>query len=702
MSHGITAPLVTVVVPSHAGADRIGETLGSLARQTMDPASFEVVVVLNGAADGTEERIREFRDQHPLLQVRTVRIPGVGAGRARNAGIAAAAGTHLTFVDDDDWVTPTFLDALVAVAEEGVVPLGVVADVATNAGDDGASHFAEYDNYINRAVAVRAGKDVPAEVLTTGLAFVAAKLVPTALARSVTFDESLRSGEDVVYWFDLFNRAPFDFRVADLSADAAYHRSIRVGSLSRQRASYGFGVSQRLAVIERLAIRQVTHPAAERARSRLIAAHTGLINSYLREAPDDHRRAVDEIRERGLESVLPFDVLNAGLARDLAIVYSFLPYAGTSAFAAARRIRHRGIVVDVVSNSMYAAHEQDPAGEAIAREFIGEHHEVPGRPGTFNWVRIEQFVAAGAEQIEVWESAKGAYRSVYSRSLRPASHVLAAVYKLQRPDVTWIAEFSDPHLWDRQGQRRSGVATPGPLLDELRAALAAVGVEVGAEVPVAELVELVAYAFADEIVFTNANQREVMLGYLGRAALEQRVRARSTVSEEPTLEPTFYHLMPVDHAVDPEVVNIGYFGAFHQGRRLGDVLAAVAGLTREQCDRIRVHVFTAAPDEVRAQIAAAGVGDVVVANPEVSYLATLNLASRMDVVLLNDARTLGRHARNPYLPSQWSDFAGSGTDVWAVVEPGSVLADKKVRYRSPLGDVAAMRTQLAAMIEDHR
>ena len=701
MSHGITAPLVTVVVPSHAGADRIGETLGSLAQQTMDPSMFEVVVVLNGIPDGTAERIKEFRVQHPHLQVRTVRIPGVGAGRARNAGIAAAAGTHLTFVDDDDWVTPTFLEALAAGVEDGVVPLGVVADIATNVGD-GSTHLVEYDNYINRAVAVRAGKDVPGELLTTGLSFVAAKLVPTALARSVPFDESLRSGEDVVYWFDLFNRAPFEFRIAELSADAAYHRSIRVGSLSRQRASYDFGVSQRLAVIELLANREVAHPAAERVRSRLIAAHTGLINSYLRDTREEHRRAVDEIRDRGLESAVPFDVLNAGLARDLAIVYSFVPYADPGALAAARRVRERGVVVDVVSHSMYGARERDPAGEIIAQEFIGEHHEIPGRPGTFHWGRIEEFVAAGVELIDAWESSNGPYRSVYSRSMLPASHLLAAMYKLQRPEVTWIAEFTEPHLWDRQGQRRSGGPTPGPLLDELRTALATAGVEVGADVPVAELVELLAYALADEVVFTNENQREVMLGYLGIPALEDRLRARSSVSEDPTPEPIFYHLRPADYETDPRVVNIGFFGAFHRSRRLSDVTEALAGLTAHQRDRLRLHVFTAGPDEVRAQIAASGVGDVMVAHPELPYLSTLNLASRMDVLLLTDARTAGRHPRNPYLPTQWSDFAGSGTDVWAIVEAGSALARKKARYQSPLGDVAAMRTQLAAMIEDHR
>ncbi len=697
MRYGTSDPLLSVVIPTCRGADRIGDTLRSLAQQTLPAELFELVVVLNGPRDETPARLAEVRRAYPALRLRSIRIPEVGASHARNAGIAAAAGAHLTFVDDDDWVSPTFLQALVDGIEEGVVPLAMVADVVT----DTAEGLAEYDNYINRRISVHAGKRVPGEVLSTALGFVAAKLVPTALARASHFEVDLRSGEDVVYWFDLFNRAPFLFRVVETSTDAAYHRSIRVGSLSRQMASYDFSVSQRLEVIERLAAREIAHPAAEKVRIKMITGQTDLINGYLRETRDEHRRAIEEIRDRGLETVVPYDVLNAGLARDLAVCYAFPPYADTSALVAARRIRRRGAIVDVVSHSMRAIRAKDPSGQLIAQEFVGEHHQVPGKPGAFNWRRIERFVAAGLEQISAWELTKGYYHSVYSRTMWPASHVLAALYKARRSSTTWIAEFSDPQLWDSLGQRRSSVAVPGPLLDELTAALETVGVEIDAEVSVAELVELLAYALADEIVFTNENQREVMLDYLGDPELETRVRGVSTISEHPTLEPNFYHLETVDYALDPRVMNVAYFGVFYQTRGLDEVLDALARLTPQQRSVVRLHVFTVQPDELTAAAEAAGLSGVIIARPYVSYLGALNLATRMDVLLINDASTVGLHSRNPYLPSKWADYAGSGTDVWAIVEPGSVLSSKKSRYQSRIGDVDGARAQLVAMIEDH-
>lgn len=700
MSHASSTPLVSVVIPSCQGADRIGETLRSLADQTLAADSYEIVVVLNGPLDATPATLEQVRREHPRLRLRSVHIADQGAGPARNAGVAAAAGAHLTFVDDDDSVSPTFLEALVDAAGDGVVSLAMVADVVA----DGGGVFAEFDNYLNRRIAVHAGADVPGEALSTALGFVAAKLVPTALARAARFDTTLRSGEDVVYWFDLFNRAPFLFRVVESSSGAAYHRSVRVGSISRQAASYDFSISQRLDVIERLAGRTVTHPAAERVRGAMMAGQTMLMNGYLREADEgEHRRAVEEVRERGLEQVVRYDLLNAGLGRDLAVCYAFMPYVDTSAMVAARRVRARGVVVDVVSQSLKARCERDQTARLIAQEFVGEHRELPGKPGAFNWRLIERFATRGLEQVATWEAAKGPYRSVYSRVMWPASHVLAAAYKVRHPQTRWIAEFSDPQQWDSAGQRRTPRVRQGPIGEELLAALAAAGVTPGTEgrTTIAELVEHLAYCFADEIVFTNENQREVMLGYLGNEALAERARSVSTISEHPTLEPSFYQLEPVDYDLDPSVVNLAYFGVFYRTRALSEVIEALATLPAERRDRVRLHVFTSKPAELAEVAENSGLRGVIIANPFVSFLAALNLATRMDVLLINDARTVDLYPRNPYLPSKWSDYAGSGSEVWAVVEPGSVLSGKKSRYQSQIGDVDGARAQLDAIIEDH-
>ena len=68
-------------------------------------------------------------------------------------------------------------------------------------------------------------------------------------------------------------------------------------------------------------------------------------------------------------------------------------------------------------------------------------------------------------------------------------------------------------------------------------------------------------------------------------------------------------------------------------------------------------------------------------------LEFLNLTTQFDVLVVNDAATTAHHEVNPYLPSKVADYRGSGTPVWAICEPGSVLATLDFEHRSDLGDV---------------
>jgi hypothetical protein len=82
----------------------------------------------------------------------------------------------------------------------------------------------------------------------------------------------------------------------------------------------------------------------------------------------------------------------------------------------------------------------------------------------------------------------------------------------------------------------------------------------------------------------------------------------------------------------------------------------------------------------------------------VPFLEFLNLTTLFDVLLVNDAATAQHHAVNPYLPSKISDYRGSGTPIWAICEPGSILSTQPVDFSSELGDVAGATAALRALI----
>src|SRR5687767_6714676 len=88
---------VSIVVPSHAGEQRLPTILASLRRQTL--TDLEMIVVLDGEVDGSAEIVRKAaRD----VQVSLIVFPeNRGRAAALNAGFHAAKGEVLVRADDD-------------------------------------------------------------------------------------------------------------------------------------------------------------------------------------------------------------------------------------------------------------------------------------------------------------------------------------------------------------------------------------------------------------------------------------------------------------------------------------------------------------------------------------------------------------------------------------------------------------------------
>ena len=94
----MTAPLVSVVIPTFNRPAQLERCLHALALQTYPRERFEVVVV----DDGSEPPLGVAgAAQTSGLQVRILRTARAGPGAARNAGAHEARGQVLAFLDDD-------------------------------------------------------------------------------------------------------------------------------------------------------------------------------------------------------------------------------------------------------------------------------------------------------------------------------------------------------------------------------------------------------------------------------------------------------------------------------------------------------------------------------------------------------------------------------------------------------------------------
>ena len=104
----------SVIVPTRDRPGYLRVALESLARQDLDPAAYEVVVVDDGPSDSTRAVTEELaaRSTAALRYVQRTGVPGLNS--ARNTGVQASAAPFVAFVDDDVDAPPSWLRELLA------------------------------------------------------------------------------------------------------------------------------------------------------------------------------------------------------------------------------------------------------------------------------------------------------------------------------------------------------------------------------------------------------------------------------------------------------------------------------------------------------------------------------------------------------------------------------------------------------------
>jgi len=99
-------PLVSVVIPVFNLEAYLGEAVDSVLNQSC--RDFEIILVDDGSTDRSREIIVHYQRQAPEC-VQAIFLEHGGAAAARNAGINAARGQWIAFLDGDDVWQPTKL-----------------------------------------------------------------------------------------------------------------------------------------------------------------------------------------------------------------------------------------------------------------------------------------------------------------------------------------------------------------------------------------------------------------------------------------------------------------------------------------------------------------------------------------------------------------------------------------------------------------
>lgn len=96
---------VSIIVPVYNVGNYIERGITSLCKQ--DYTNIEIIIVDNGSTDNSINIIRRLASKDTRIVYISEKSQGVSF--ARNAGLKAATGDYIMFVDGDDWVEPDYV-----------------------------------------------------------------------------------------------------------------------------------------------------------------------------------------------------------------------------------------------------------------------------------------------------------------------------------------------------------------------------------------------------------------------------------------------------------------------------------------------------------------------------------------------------------------------------------------------------------------
>lgn len=91
---------VSIIVPVYNASAFLSRCIESICNQSY--RNLELILIDDGSTDNSLEICQAFSNEYTFIKV--IVQPNRGVSEARNAGIQAATGDFITFVDSDDWL----------------------------------------------------------------------------------------------------------------------------------------------------------------------------------------------------------------------------------------------------------------------------------------------------------------------------------------------------------------------------------------------------------------------------------------------------------------------------------------------------------------------------------------------------------------------------------------------------------------------
>lgn len=259
--------MLTVIIPVYNVQAYLDECVCSVVEQSY--RNLEIILVDDGSTDNSGRMCDGWAEKD--RRIRVIHKLNGGLSSARNAGLDAAKGDYITFVDSDDFITPSMYADLLAVFEENPD-----ADIACC----GIAQFKDMDySFVGSFLGLYNRKFTPLEYWRRVLKHkidnaVCNKLYRKGVIEGIRFEEGIIN-EDILFNLEILQNVGCLIYVSE----TYYKYRLRTGSITRQANPRLFDFIDNAFYLKEILLEEMKYPLAQEIEGYIYHEMTNCIST---------------------------------------------------------------------------------------------------------------------------------------------------------------------------------------------------------------------------------------------------------------------------------------------------------------------------------------------------------------------------------------------------------------------------------------
>lgn len=221
---------VSIIIPTYSPGEYIYECLDSIVSQTLPAIDFETIIILNGPKEPFYTQLEEYIAKNATHNFKLINTDVPGVSNARNIGLDNANGEYITFVDDDDIISPEYLKELLYASSPTCV--GISNVYAFTEGLD-----SKYEYGLTKLYSKCRNTKFSFYKFRKFLSPPVLKLIHRNIIGCTRFNTSMKISEDSLFCFKISK----NIKTMKCSGNSAiYYIRIRKGSATRKKLDMSY------------------------------------------------------------------------------------------------------------------------------------------------------------------------------------------------------------------------------------------------------------------------------------------------------------------------------------------------------------------------------------------------------------------------------------------------------------------------------